>query len=723
MGLQTPQPRRLSTSRERARTVTAMRRPFAVLLFAAASIAALPAPTQGQLLGGLLDEPLPNLLSALPLGTTRVIVRVERGALSAVVRLVTTLGGRIVGQHRLIDGLTIELPVAQVALLVRVPGVLSVSADAPVSSTLPVDVGPAESHLVATLALPESGLLRSTVDGRGVAVGVIDSGLSATGAYQIRRFVDFTRPANGRTYAEYAQPTDDYGHGTHVGGLIAGNGAGSNGRYRGVAPGAVLVGLKVLDASGAGRTSDVLTAIEYAVVNREALGLRVLNLSLGHPIFEPAERDPLVQAVEAAVRSGLVVVVSAGNFGCLPQTTRCGYAGITSPGNAPSAITVGALDTRNTTSRLDDGIATYSSRGPSWYDGYAKPDVVAPGHRLVSTVSPGSTLGRDRTRQQIWASPYLAYSRLSGTSMATAVTAGTVALVLDANERSHTSSVRLTPNTVKALLEFTSFDVTGADALTQGAGALNAAGAIELGRRIDPAAAPGTQWVASVPYPSTRIGSDQLPWTQRFVWGDRYAFGDSVYANRPAWAQAIVWGDECAGTPFVTSTHDGADTVTRRTGSPIAVVATELPSRSAVQPAAVSPPLRPADATLNSPSGGGTTRCSLGFISCGIQPYGMRYARYTAFDGFGPAPANIGNMYSQTIAPSLVTSKSRPPAPAVTRVLPFASRCALLMLVLKNLGFVYDQTSSSVTGLISSTRDVARAKAPTPSGAIGVLKP
>ena len=96
---------------------------------------------------------------------------------------------------------------------------------------------------------------------------MIDSGLSANGAYQIRRFVDFTRPSNGKPYTENAQPTDDYGHGTHVAGLIAGNGIGSNGRYRGVAPGASLVGLKVLDANGAGRTSDVLSAIEYAVQN------------------------------------------------------------------------------------------------------------------------------------------------------------------------------------------------------------------------------------------------------------------------------------------------------------------------------------------------------------------------------------------------------------------------------------------------------------------------
>jgi serine protease AprX len=542
MGSHAPQHRHLSSHDLAPSPLDTVRRPLAASLLAAALMAALPVQASaGQLLSGLLDQPLSTLSTAVK-GSTRVIIRTDRGMLAPVIRLVTALGGRVVAQHAFIGAVTVELPAVQLALVVRLPGVLSVSLDSPVASAPLVDLGPAESHLVETLGL-DDGLLSTGPDGRGIVVGVIDSGLASTGTYQIRRCVDFTRPANGKPYTDNAQPIDEFGHGTHVGGLIAGNGGGSNGRFRGVAPGASLVGLKVLDATGAGRTSDVLSALEYAVTNRDALGLRVLNLSLGHPIYEPADRDPLVQGVETAARSGLVVVVSAGNFGCLPQTTRCGYAGITSPGNAPSAITVGSLDTRNTTSRLDDAIPSYSSRGPSWYDGYAKPDVVAPGHRLVSTISPTSTLGRDRSRVEQSAGPWLAYARLSGTSMATAVTSGTVALVLDANTRARWSTARLTPNTIKAVLEFTSFDVSGTDALTQGAGALNAAGAIALGRRIDPSAAPGAQWASHVPHPSTQIGADDLPWTQRFVWGDRYAYGDTVYINRSAWGQTVVWGD------------------------------------------------------------------------------------------------------------------------------------------------------------------------------------
>src|SRR5882762_2538681 len=107
-------------------------------------------------------------------------------------------------------------------------------------------------------------------------------------------------------------------------------------------------------------------------------------MSLGHPIFAPAADDPLVQAVQQATAAGLIVVTSAGNVGRNPTTGVVGYAGVTSPCNAPSAICVGAANTQNTVTRSDDVVAPYSSRGPSWYDGFAKPDVLAPGHKLPS---------------------------------------------------------------------------------------------------------------------------------------------------------------------------------------------------------------------------------------------------------------------------------------------------------------------------------------------------
>ena len=137
----------------------------------------------------------------------------------------------------------------------------------------------------------------------------------------------------------------------------------------GVAPHVSLVSLRVLDAVGAGTTSHVINAIQWAVAHRDEYGINILNISLGHPPYESAATDPLVQAVEAAVRAGIVVVSSAGNIGKNPVTGLVGYAGISSPGNAPSALTVGAFKTFETATRTDDLVADFSSRGPTWFDG------------------------------------------------------------------------------------------------------------------------------------------------------------------------------------------------------------------------------------------------------------------------------------------------------------------------------------------------------------------
>src|SRR5262249_215846 len=192
--------------------------------------------------------------------------------------------------------------------------------------------------------------------------------------------------------------------------------------FQGVAPNARIISLQALDANGAGLTSTVIAALQFATTNKQALGIDIVNLSLGHPIYEPAATDPLVQAVEAAVRAGLAVVPAPGNNGLRSDTGLPGYAGVLCPGNAPSAITVGAVDTANTSSRLDDIVAPYSSRGPTWYDGLAKPDLVAPGQRLVSAAAPDSTLYNALPDNRIAINGgMLKVFRLSGTRMATAV--------------------------------------------------------------------------------------------------------------------------------------------------------------------------------------------------------------------------------------------------------------------------------------------------------------
>ncbi len=158
---------------------------------------------------------------------------------------------------------------------------------------------------------------------------MIDSGLEMSSDFQgrVMAFYDFT---GGKTRA--TQPFDDYGHGTHVAGTIGSSGARSYDRdYRGLAPNVKLLVLKVLDAEGAGFTSDVIRAVDFAVANRDRFNIDIINLSLGHPIFEPAATDPLVQAVERATRAGIIVVAAAGNLGKNPETGLPGTRGSLRP--------------------------------------------------------------------------------------------------------------------------------------------------------------------------------------------------------------------------------------------------------------------------------------------------------------------------------------------------------------------------------------------------------
>ncbi len=442
----------------------------------------------------------------------RVIIRVRPGTRSAVKRALTSHADDVLAEHESIDALTVVVHGEDLATLANARDVISVSVDAVVRphggpgllggllGALTSTLGKTVSGLLGTVGnildpgepqpgppvpprvLRETLGLNGTWTGRGVGVAVIDSGLEMSSEFdgRVRAFYDFTRGGvRGSTF-------DDYGHGTHVAGTIGGSGALSPNRdYRGLAPNVTFVVLKVLDANGAGYTSDVIKAVDFAVANREALGIDIINLSLGHPIYEPAASDPLVQAVERAARAGVVVVAAAGNMGKNPTTGLPGYAGITSPGNAPSAITAGAVRTDDTVSRRDDRIPDYSSSGPTWYDAQVKPDIVAPGHNIIAVAAKRGTLYQKYPQLKAADSDYM---RLSGTSMATAVTSGVVALMLEANHTNRRwDGPPLTPNTVKGALQYTAFAVRNDlgleyDPLRQGAGALNGRGAIELGQ-------------------------------------------------------------------------------------------------------------------------------------------------------------------------------------------------------------------------------------------------
>jgi serine protease AprX len=370
--------------------------------------------------------------------------------------------------------------------------------------------------------------------GAGVGVAVIDSGITAwhddfgasatnKSGQRVTAFVDFI---NG-----YTEKYDDWGHGTHVAGIIAGNGYDTYGERAGVAPRANIVALKALDQEGKGKISGIIAALDWAIANRQQYNIRVINMSLGAGVFESYHTDPLTVAAKRAVDAGIVVVAAAGNMGKalngLPQ-----YGAISAPGNAPWVLTVGASSTQGTTDRRDDKMALYSSRGPTMIDFGAKPDLVAPGTGTVSLSTPNSLFYSTKSAYLVAGKrsglSYLPYLTLSGTSMATPVVAGTVALMLEANPN-------LTPNMVKAILQFTSEVKKGYDFLTQGAGFLNTLGAVRLSRYF------------AVGKPGDRY-PDMRAWSKHIFWGNYRVRGGVLTPGGTAWGANIVWGDTLTPT-------------------------------------------------------------------------------------------------------------------------------------------------------------------------------
>ena len=490
---------------------------IALAAFVPAAAAAPPASVLSKT-DAKLDRELRQRADA-PRGTSRVIVRLDAGLppgdADAIIRSVRGTVGR-----RLAGGQVADVPDTSLGALARLPGVSSVSLDRRVHRTLERT----GATIGATWVHDSLGL-----DGTGVGIAVIDSGVANwhddLGSSRVTRFVDFV---NFQTAAY-----DDYGHGTHVAGIIAGDGHDSGGRRRGVAPGATLLVEKVLDVSGQGYISNVIAAIDYAIANKDALGLRVLNLSVAAGVYESYETDPLTLAAKRAVEAGLVVVSAAGNLGRGPGG-KAQYGAIGAPGNAPWVITVGASSHNGTIDRSDDTVAPFSSRGPTRLDFQAKPDIVAPGVGIESLTEAGSTLYNTKPLMRLWGDasvptatePYLS---MSGTSMASPVVSGTIALMLQANPA-------LTPNLVKAILQFTAESRDGYDALTQGAGFLNTRGAVVLAQSM----AAGTTLVGALP--AEAVAKDPTPWSRQLIWGNYRIGGGQIRAAANAWRTDVPWG-------------------------------------------------------------------------------------------------------------------------------------------------------------------------------------
>jgi len=453
-------------------------------------------------------------------GRSRVIIELKPGWETSDADL-RQLGGRKLRRLRTFNGQVVELSNAQLKRLARHPAVKAIHYDRPVLKL---------NNRSAVTVGARTAQIAYGYTGAGVGVAVIDSGISSwhddlTGArgmpygdQRVSAFVDFTSNASGL-------PFDDNGHGTHVSGTIVGNGYDSYGLKAGMAPGAHIVSLKVLDGNGVGVASNIIAAFDWAVEHKDQHNIRVINISIGAPIFSSYEEDPLTLAAKRAVDAGIVVVAAAGNLGT-GSDGQLQYGSITAPANAPWVLTVGAYSTEGTVNRTDDQMARYSSRGPTFIDFGAKPDLVAPGTGTVSLADPTSQMYT--TKADFLVPGYLEtahtpYLSLSGTSMASPVVAGSVALMLEANPA-------LTPNLVKAILQYTAEVHDDNDVLTQGAGYLNTMGAVELARAF------ATQEPGAL-YPT------DSNWSRRIIWGNQRLGEGALLPGANAWDADVVWGD------------------------------------------------------------------------------------------------------------------------------------------------------------------------------------
>jgi serine protease AprX len=500
-------------------------------------------------------------------GTVSVIIQFKQ-APKAHASEMAAQGGKLKFSFDHINGAAYRIPVRMLAWLENHPDVAYVSPDRPNK----VASDPAIPAVEGDVARQQYGL-----DGTGIGVAIIDSGVfnhddlkTSSGLGSRIIYSESFIPGDPST-------NDAYGHGTHVAGIVAGNGhdsvSGYPTQYVGVAPNANIINLRVLDANGSGTDSQVIAAIQRAIQLKSTYNIRVINLSLGRSIYESYALDPVCQAVEAAWKAGIVVVVAAGNNGRDNSYGTDGYATIEAPGNDPNVITVGATKTNDTPSRLDDTVASYSSKGPTLLDHVVKPDLVAPGNRVISLASPGSTLVTSLASLNL--QPITTcilgllgnncttglsgkYTRLSGTSMATPIVAGAAALMFQKDPT-------LTPDTIKARMMKTAwkgypgnswaYDNSGKsyfsqyDVFTIGAGYLDVYSSLKSTDVVN-GGAPSpvvnfntTTGTATLSNSLSVTSGNSITWGSSIIWGNSIVWGTNcVLSDSIIWGNSIIWG-------------------------------------------------------------------------------------------------------------------------------------------------------------------------------------
>ena len=498
-------------------------------------------------------------------GTVDVVVQFHGKADAHHFDEIAKHSGRLKISLETINGAAFNIPVKELHWLEKQPAVDYITPDRPNQAAWDDQISAVMDDLVRQ---------QYALDGSGIGIAIIDSGV-----YNHDDLQNSLNTGSRIVYSESfvsgdATTNDAYGHGTHVSGIAAGNGhdsaSGYATQYVGIASNANIINLRVLDGTGTGTDSQVIAGIQRAIQLKPTYNIRVINLSLGRNVFESYALDPLCQAVEAAWKAGIVVVVAAGNTGRDNTYGTQGYATIQAPGNDPNVITVGATKTNGTATRLDDTIASYSSKGPTLIDHIVKPDIVAPGNRIVSLLSPNSYIAvNDPT---LTVNPVTTcslsgcttgtpneYLRLSGTSMATPMVSGAAALMIQNNPN-------LTPDQIKARMMKTAwkgyplsswgYSIFGVgyfsqyDVFTIGAGYLDIYAALNStdvanGGAASPVAVfdPATQTATLVNGTSITWGNSII-WGSSIIWSDSIVWGsNTVLSNSIIWSNSIVWSD------------------------------------------------------------------------------------------------------------------------------------------------------------------------------------
>ena len=439
---------------------------------------------------------------------------------------IAALGGEVLRRFETLDMMAVRLPASSLVDLATEDTVDRLSLDDDVRSL---------GSERATANLPLTGSANAVYRGSSIGVAIIDTGIASHADLpdHVRQYSflngAFPRPViEDGAIVSYADDSreDLYGHGTHVAGIVAGDGSDSSGEHVGAADRAHLLGLQVLGGTGVGSTSDVIAALDWLAQYGRYFDIQVVNLSLGQGVMESVDTDPMVAAAEALWDQGMVVVVAAGNFG------RAGNATIMSPGNSRKVITVGSLTDNGTGSDFsDDYVSTFSSRGPTQGDLVLKPDLVAPGNRLVAAIPREAKLRDDLPGRVVRcqaASCGDDYFEASGTSMAAPMVSAAVALMLEKDPS-------LTPATIKARLMRSARKIA-APPIDAGAGvldveaALNETGVIG-GEALSPLiVADGANGGVFIEDTAVLWGSDAWGagylWAGGFTWASGYGRND-----------------------------------------------------------------------------------------------------------------------------------------------------------------------------------------------------